>query len=73
MEALLRSMQRTMENFVEFMKVTAEAFESLGKVIAQQQSNMSNITMLEFWCAGLSVLFVALTIWVSHHIFSAKK
>jgi hypothetical protein len=70
MEALLRSMQRTMENFVEFMKVTAEAFESLGKVIAQQQSN---ITMLEFWCAGLSVLFVALTIWVSHHIFSAKK
>jgi len=70
MEALLRSMQRTMENFVEFMKVTAEAFESLGNVI---QHLHNSITTLQFWCGGLSVWCVVITIWVSHHIFSAKK
>jgi hypothetical protein len=70
MEALLRSVEKTMENFVTFMKVTADAFDSIGQVIAQQQSN---ITTLEFWCGGLSVLFVALTICVSHHIWSSRK
>ena len=70
MEALLRSMQRTMENFVEFMKVTAEGFETLGNVI---QHLHNSITTLQFWCGGLSVWCVVITILMSYHILSTRK
>jgi len=58
MEALLRSVEKTMENFVTFMKATAEGFELINKVIESQQET---IHMLEFWCVGITVWLVILS------------
>lgn len=58
MEALLRSVEKTMENFVTFMKATAEGFELMTKVFEKLQNE---IYMLGFWCLGITVWLVILS------------
>jgi hypothetical protein len=58
MEALLHSVEKTMENFTLFMNTTVTGFELMGKVFEKLQNE---IYILGFWCLGITVWLAALS------------